>query len=164
MALTKCKECGEEISKKAEKCPKCGAPRKKKTSWFTWMVTAVVALWGIGYISGGDTPSAGANKGPSPKELALKNTELDFSWSKSGFGSVMEADFTIKNNSQYDVKDVEIECAHYAKSGTRIDSNTRTIYEVVKSKGSKTFNKFNMGLIHSQVYQSSCRISNLVAL
>lgn len=30
MALVKCKECGEEISNKAEACPKCGAPIKAK--------------------------------------------------------------------------------------------------------------------------------------
>jgi len=28
MALTKCKECGHDLSKKAEKCPHCGAPQK----------------------------------------------------------------------------------------------------------------------------------------
>ena len=26
MALTKCKDCGQEISKKAKACPACGAP------------------------------------------------------------------------------------------------------------------------------------------
>ena len=30
MALVKCKECGNKISKEAESCPQCGAPRKKK--------------------------------------------------------------------------------------------------------------------------------------
>ncbi len=29
MALIKCKECGNKISKEAEICPQCGAPRKK---------------------------------------------------------------------------------------------------------------------------------------
>ena len=29
MALIECRECGEEISKKAEMCPKCGSP----TEW-----------------------------------------------------------------------------------------------------------------------------------
>ena len=53
MALTKCRECGEEISKKAEKCPKCGSPQKKKTSLFTWLVVIVLGLWFIGYISNG---------------------------------------------------------------------------------------------------------------
>ena len=30
MALVNCKECGGQVSKKAEACPHCGAPRKKK--------------------------------------------------------------------------------------------------------------------------------------
>lgn len=30
MALIKCKECGNGVSKKAESCPQCGAPVKKK--------------------------------------------------------------------------------------------------------------------------------------
>lgn len=30
MALKKCKECGQEVSTKADKCPNCGAPVKRK--------------------------------------------------------------------------------------------------------------------------------------
>ena len=32
MALVKCKECGKEISTKADKCPHCGAPIKKSAN------------------------------------------------------------------------------------------------------------------------------------
>ncbi|OQW90672.1 MAG: hypothetical protein BWK78_06465 [Thiotrichaceae bacterium IS1] len=51
MALTKCKECGTEISKSATVCPKCGDPIKKKTSLFTWLVMIVVVLIVIGVVS-----------------------------------------------------------------------------------------------------------------
>lgn len=52
MALIKCKECGNEISKKADSCPSCGAKPKKKTSVWTWFV---VCLIGAGlYISVSD--------------------------------------------------------------------------------------------------------------
>ena len=34
MALVKCKECGLEVSKKAETCPNCGAPVKKKPTQY----------------------------------------------------------------------------------------------------------------------------------
>lgn len=44
MALINCKECGQEMSKKAEKCPNCGAPGKKRTSGFTWFMTVIVVL------------------------------------------------------------------------------------------------------------------------
>lgn len=49
MALVKCKECGEEISSKADKCPKCGI-KIKKTATFTWIVCAILLLWFIGKI------------------------------------------------------------------------------------------------------------------
>ncbi len=50
MALTKCKECGEQISTKAETCPKCGAKPPKKTSLITWIVLAFVVFVVIGQI------------------------------------------------------------------------------------------------------------------
>ncbi len=31
MALKKCRECGNRVSTKADKCPNCGAPLKKST-------------------------------------------------------------------------------------------------------------------------------------
>jgi len=48
MALIVCKECGSSISKKANKCPNCGAPRKRKTSIRTWLVVAIIVLYFIG--------------------------------------------------------------------------------------------------------------------
>jgi len=163
MALTKCKECGEEISKKAEKCPKCGAPQKKRTSIVTWLVTILVVFWAVGYFSGnpGSGTSSTTASAPSPKKIAMENVELDFSWGKEGFGNVMEANFTITNNSEYQIKDIEITCTHYAKSGTRIDSNERTIFDVVPAKSKKKLDKFNMGFIHSQAEKTGCVITDL---
>lgn len=42
MALIKCKDCKNEISKKARTCPNCGSPVKKKTSIVTWAVLALM--------------------------------------------------------------------------------------------------------------------------
>lgn len=44
MALVKCKECGQQISTKAEKCPSCGAKAPRKTSPVTWMVLVAILL------------------------------------------------------------------------------------------------------------------------
>jgi hypothetical protein len=107
--------------------------------------------------SGGTTNTSAED----PKEAALRDIKLDFKWSKSGFGSIMEADFTITNPTSYKVKDLEVECVHSAPSGTVIDSNTRTIYEVIEPKSKKVIKKFNMGFIHSQAASSSCRIKDL---
>jgi hypothetical protein len=165
MALVKCKECTAEISDKTDKCPQCGAPAKKRTSAFTWIITIVVLLWVIGYISGGsggDTGSSvSAASAPSAKDTAMGNVHLEYTWHKEGFDNVMEATFVIKNGSQREIKDVEIECTHYAKSGTRIDSNKRTIFDVIPANGKKRFEDFNMGLIHTQVHRTSCDIIDL---
>lgn len=162
MALTKCKECGEQISTKAAACPKCGAVPKKKTSLFTWLVVIVLGFGIFGVITGKNGSSNSSVSGQeSPDKVALKATKLDYTWDKGGFDSVMEANFTITNGSQYTIKDITIECTHFAKSGTRIDSNKRTIYDTVSAGSSKTFNKFNMGFIHSQANSTNCQIADL---
>jgi hypothetical protein len=68
MALTKCKECGNEVSEKAAACPKCGAPVKsppRQTLGCGTAIVIVVALFAFGmwvsdYRSTPTTPQARA--------------------------------------------------------------------------------------------------------
>jgi len=119
-----------------------------------------------GAVSQESTTGSGVPQAPpptpmeSPRESAARQLKLDFNWGKSGFGNVMEADFTITNPSDYAVKDLEITCTHFASSGTRIDSNSRTIYELVPAKGKKVVRNFNMGFINSQSKSSNCKIED----
>jgi len=61
MSMIKCKECGTDVSSKAESCPKCGAPIspkksvkvKKKTSLLTWLIVVLIGLWFLGTIIDG---------------------------------------------------------------------------------------------------------------
>ena len=76
----------------------------------------------------------------------------------------MIANFKINNATDHGFKDFEITCEHYATSGTMIDRNTRTIYEVVKAHSKKSIPHFSMGFIHSQAKSSNCRITDLVPL
>ncbi|MGI8961550.1 MAG: hypothetical protein ACR2IV_17670 [Bryobacteraceae bacterium] len=99
-----------------------------------------------------------------PSEQAMQTTKLEaFSWYKEGFGSIMMANFTIRNDGDLMVKDLEIECTHSAPSGTEIDSNARTIYEIVPPHTSRRFRNFNMGFIVEQAASSSCEIKKLFA-
>ncbi len=50
--LIKCKDCGQEISKRAKACPNCGA-EVKRTSLFTWIVTIFAVIFMISQFSGG---------------------------------------------------------------------------------------------------------------
>lgn len=160
MAMTRCKECAVEISTKAEKCPRCGAPQKKKTSLFVWIIAIFAGFWLLGYVGLLSRSPTTAGQ-PDPKVAAIEAVELEYNWDKAGFGSVMEADFQITNNNAREIKDIEITCTHFAKSGTKIDSNTRVIFDKVGPKSKKNFPKFSMGFIHSQVDRSNCRITDI---
>ncbi len=98
----------------------------------------------------------------TPLEVAKDETKLvRFSWRKEGFDNVMLANFTFRNNSPYDVKDLDIECEHSAPSGTVIDKNERTIYQIVKAHSTRTIRDINMGLIDTQAAASSCEVLDL---
>jgi hypothetical protein len=174
-----CRSCREEINAKAKVCPHCRA----KQGW------TLGAKLGLGFIlllvlppmfiestpdssapkstaaaaapSRANAPSATKAPSKARKRDVLDAVKLDFTWSKSGFDNIMEATFTVNNQSKRDIKDIEIECVHFAPSGTKIDSNRRTIYEVVKAGGARTFPKFNMGFIHTQAKSTSCGIRDI---
>jgi hypothetical protein len=143
-----------------------------------WAVAAFMILICIGGLaslasSGGNRSSSAASISTStdssvstiqPKDVLLRDVKLNFRWSKGAFGNVMLADFTIKNPTQYRFKDFEIKCTHSAASGTVIDSNTRTVYEIVEPKSTKVIRQMNMGFIHSQAAQSGCQITDLVPM
>ncbi len=116
----------------------------------------------IGVISGENKKTAESSI--SPKDQALNNLDFSFDWSKGGFDSIMMIDMTIKNNGKSDIKDFTVECEHSSNSGTKIDSNKRTVYEIIKAGETKSFKEFNMGFIHSQAKSSKCGITNLVLM
>jgi hypothetical protein len=99
------------------------------------------------------------------KQQIIDQLEIEkLGWYKSRFDNVMMVNVTFKNKGTRDVKDIELTCEHYASSGTKIDSNSRVIYEIVKAGKSKRVRNFNMGFIHSQAVSTSCRITDLTVL
>jgi uncharacterized membrane protein YvbJ len=140
---------------------------KDKVISFLWMIIVIFIVWGPSSKQTNTPSMSGAslsnNSQPEidPKELALKSVKLDFKWNTGGFGNVMKADFTIQNPTIHTIKDIEITCIHYANSGTKIDSNERTVYEIVPANGKKVVTDFNMGFIHNQASSSSCQVTDL---
>ena len=106
--------------------------------------------------------SASGTQTTSDKEAVLSAVKLNYTWSTDEL--TMTANFTIDNPTAHSFKDFEITCNHYAPSGTKIDSNVRTIYEVVQAHSKKSVRNFNMGFINSQAHQSACQITDLVPL
>lgn len=147
---------------------------KPRTSCLTWLVAILAIPFVIGFIivqskgglSGDPSRPSPRQQARAAKDQALAALEIvDWKWSKEkGFGNVMEATFKIRNKGAVDVKDIEIECVHTAPSGTVIDSNKRTIFEIIKAGETREFKDFNMGFIHSQVKSSSARIKDAVPM
>ena len=113
---------------------------------------------------GSSGPAASPAPAPPDQSIALRKISIEsWSWRKGGFDNIMMADFVFQNDNPFPVKDLTVECVHSAPSGTKIDQNTRTIYEVIPAHGSKSITNFNMGFIDNQAERSFCHIKDYVA-
>jgi hypothetical protein len=90
MALINCKECGKEVSKKAETCPHCGVPLKKQPSQYgcgTLILIGIVVFILIVVFSSSDTSKTSAPK--TSKQIRTERIEKNFSaWDGSHMGLV----------------------------------------------------------------------------
>lgn len=142
---------------------------KGKAFGLFWTALLVLVFLGgvTNLFTDGSTRQVSSSMTPvpvNPKQVLLNTVQLDFNWHTDGFGTVMIADFTIKNPTAYRFKDIEITCNYFGPSGTIIDSNTRTIYQIVQPKSTKVIREQNMGFINSQASSSSCKLTNLTVL
>lgn len=143
-----------------------------KGTVFSWVSLIFLGVVALAAIAPADEPSGASAAAPAaaivskedPKRLLLKEVKLEFRWRKEGFGNVMEADFTIKNPTDYRFKDFEITCMHDAPSGTTIDSNVQTLYQVIAPRSTRRITNVNMGFIHTQALSSGCEITDLVVI
>jgi hypothetical protein len=140
--------------------------RRKLLNGLSLICLGLFCLLATGSMDSNSSPSSTSTSVSSPsssieaqKQSVMNAVKLRYTWSTDGM--IMTINFKIDNVTDHDFKDFEITCNHFAPSGTKIDSNTRTIYEVVKAHGKKSMNHFNMGFIHSQAASSDCRMSNL---
>jgi len=92
MAMTKCKECGAEISTKADSCPQCGAKRKKTSGCASVFVVFLLLLILVAVVAP-DTPSsssksttsaAAAQPGAKAAESRADRETREFVWMERG--------------------------------------------------------------------------------
>lgn len=72
MALTKCKECGNDVSTTAKACPKCGAKVKKPTSLAMKVLLGVLGFGIVAAMLGGEPSTPAASRTDTPAEK-IKN-------------------------------------------------------------------------------------------
>ena len=84
MALKPCKECGSQVSDKAESCPQCGAKVKKDVPrWVVWLVLICIGLAIIGSCQPSSTSKSSASSNSNsglasePKSNWVSNSSTD---------------------------------------------------------------------------------------
>jgi hypothetical protein len=102
---------------------------------------------------------------PKPENLSRSQVLANFrmsavSWHKEAFGSVMVASFTLHNDNPMPLKDIEVTCASSGPSGSIIDKNTRTVYEVIRQRSLLQVDKLNMGFIRTETTNTQCRVTS----
>ncbi|MES3020436.1 MAG: hypothetical protein V4857_02510 [Pseudomonadota bacterium] len=144
-----CSSCGAAVHRNAQVCA-CGVKAKRIRPLWKWLVGGGLAIVIINILAPTSTPQ--------PQADPATEVTLAYDWRAKAGGMVMEADFTIKNETANAIKDVQILCTHFSKSKTRIDSNATTIYQVIAPQENHIARNVNMGFIHTQAVTTSCRV------
>ncbi len=109
MAMTKCKECGNEVSTKAASCPKCGAITKKKIGFLGYIGAAFLILIIVGIISSlmdeTSSPVSTFSHRSPPATAEPKLLLLNWSWHEEYGYAIVEGE--VKNISSENLQNVE---------------------------------------------------------
>ncbi len=91
MALIKCEECGESISKKAKECPKCGHPNKKADHLSGGQVLGALFFGGIAlwYFAGGGLDHQAAKQMQKIEDQVAADSVKEYNVAKTQ-GDVMQ--------------------------------------------------------------------------
>lgn len=141
MAMIKCKECGSEISSKAEACPKCGAKRKKRSGLGCLFVVILLFIVFGAIINSVDTtttpaspqtsatsqhsPSSATTQSPLPTPEQPKLLLLNWTWHEEYGYAIVEGE--VQNISQETLKNVEAVAKFYAADKKFITSDDSLI-------------------------------------
>ena len=87
----------------------------------------------------------------------ISSPTFDFEWTTKY--SILYIDAKIGNPTKKPIKDMNIHCYFYSKSGTLLGRQYKTIYDIVPANSKKTFKHFRMGFIHSQTNSIECSLT-----
>ena len=141
MAMIKCKECGAEISSKADACPKCGAKRKKRSGLGCLFLIILLFIVFGAIVSSVDTttkpspaqtsPTSQRSPSTATPERALPTPEqpklllLNWTWHEEYGYAIVEGE--VKNISQETLKNVEAVAKFYTADKKFITSDDSLI-------------------------------------
>jgi hypothetical protein len=79
------------------------------------------------------------------------------SWRRGGLGSSALVTFTLRNDNDYAVKDIEIACSFSRQDGSHLTERKRLIPDaVVNMKSRKTFARVHIGFVNIYANKAKC--------
>jgi len=78
------------------------------------------------------------------------------SWRRGGLGSKALVTFTLRNNNDYAVKDIELVCAFARRDGSHLTDRKRVILDTVTMKSRKTFAHMLVGFVNVNASRAKC--------
>lgn len=108
--------------------------------------------------------NAAAAVSPIAEAQAPTAAELDRlkissqTWRRGGLGSKALVTFTLRNDNDYAVKDLEIVCAFTRRDGSHLTDRSRVLADTVTMKSRKTFARIPVGFINVNADQAKCSL------
>lgn len=79
-------------------------------------------------------------------------------WRRGGLGSKALVTFTVRNDNDYAVKDVEIVCAFTRRDGSHLTDRSRVLADTVSMKSRKTFARVPIGFVNVNADRAKCSL------
>lgn len=79
-------------------------------------------------------------------------------WRRGGLGSKALVTFTLRNDNDYAIRDVEIVCAFTRRDGSHLTDRGRVLADTVSMKSRKTFARVAVGFININADQARCSV------
>jgi hypothetical protein len=115
------------------------------------------------------SPPAGASENQSATPASIPPAAADAppvnglsissqSWRRGGLGSKALVTFTLRNNNDYAVKDIELVCAFARSDGSHLTDRKRVIRDIVIMKSRKTFAHMLVGFVNVNASRAKCAL------
>jgi hypothetical protein len=103
-------------------------------------------------------PQSQASQAVPAEPAALGGLKISSqSWRRGGLGSNALVTFTLRNDNDYAVKDIEIACSFSRKDGSHLTDRKRLIPDaVVDMKSRKIFARIHIGFVNIYANKAKC--------
>lgn len=118
-------------------------------------------LASVGTAHSGDAAAAvsPASEAQTPAMAELDRLRISSqTWRRGGLGSKALVTFTMRNDNDYAVKDVEIVCAFTRRDGSHLTDRSRVLADPVSMKSRKTFVRIPVGFVNVNADQAKCSL------